>query len=188
MALYFAITGEIYRISPTRALLKDGGLVFDIAISMQTYEQILKMPKDSVFLFLHEIIREDFHALVGFANESERDLFVRLLKISGVGMKVALAILSTYSSSKLLNIIQAGDARSLTKVPGIGARSATKIMADLIGYLNLESDTQTMSANEAREALASLGFKDSQISDVFLNLDLSEDTASIVKLALKALR
>ena len=172
---------------PTLIHLDVQGVIYEIFVSLHTSTAI-----DSKELQLHitHIIREDAQLLFGFSSKSEKQLFNRLIKINGVGPKVALAICSTYSPEQFGQIISSGDLNALKKVPGIGPKSAGRILVELNGFdvVLLESGSSVMSQNsEASLALESLGFKKEQINKV-LNLCSATDTASLVKEALKKLQ
>lgn len=186
--MIFGLNGEIYRLEPARVLLKVGGIIYDVAISMQCSSRLAK--EGEAFLYTTQIIREDAHLLFGFYDEMEKGMFDRLIKINGVGPKVALAILSTYESSEILEIIKRKDVVALQRVPGIGAKGAGKIMVDLSGfYVDLLPKTSTPDSiyQEAKMALESLGFKTSNIDKVFKDIKATT-TQDIIKEALKILR
>lgn len=144
-----------------------------------------------------QIIREDAHLLFAFSDELEKQTFERLIKISGVGPKVALAILSSYTPQSFAQIIANKDIDALKKVPGIGAKNAGKIMVDVAGFFASFIETaQPHNAqklnplesvrNEAANALQTLGFKASEINRV-LNSCESSDVSELIKQALKKL-
>jgi Holliday junction DNA helicase RuvA len=122
---------------------------------------------------------------------SEKLLFLRLIKISGVGPKVAMAICSTFSTGQFASIIAANDISGLKRVPGIGPKSAGRILVELNGFdVELVSSTQgsvSSASTEAALALESLGFKKEQIASALSSCD-GDDTASLVKEALKKLQ
>ncbi len=186
--MIFGLSGEIYRLEPARVLLKVGGIVYDIAISVQCSSHLAK--ENEVFLYITQIIREDAHLLFGFYDEMEKGMFDRLIKINGVGPKVALAILSTYETTEILEIIKRKDVVALQRVPGIGAKGAGKIMVDLSGfYVDLLPRSNILDSvyQEARMALESLGFKANSIDKVFKDIKAT-NTQDIIKEALKILR
>lgn len=186
--MIFALSGEIYRLEPTRVLLKVGGVVYDIAVSMHCSSSLSSSSK--AFLYITQVIREDAHLLFGFYDEIEKGMFDRLIKINGVGPKVALAILSTYRTDELLEIIKKKDVGALQRVSGIGAKGAGKIMVDLSGfYIDLfpEKENGTRIHSEAKLALESLGFKASNIDKALKEIKAT-DTQEIIKEALKILR
>lgn len=181
------LEGKIEYKEPSFVHLNVNGIVYEVFISLQTYSAL---PKESVKLFTSHIIREDAQLLFGFLDVSEKKLFMRLIKISGVGPKVAMAICSTYTPSQFATVISNKDVNGVKKVPGIGPKSAGRILVELNGFDEeiLSSDTPVnQSFNEASEALESLGFKKDKISKALSACD-GKDTPSLVKQALKLLQ
>ncbi len=183
-----AIKGKVEKKEPNRVLVDVNGVVYEIFISLNSYSKL----KDEVYLHTIYIIREDAHLLFGFIDEKEKQLFEKLLKINGVGPKVALSICSTFSPFEFANIISSNDIKSLKKVPGIGPKSAGRILVELNGFdailLSDEDTTNSNSVvNEASMALESLGYKKDDISKALSLCSLKDDTSSLVKEALKVL-
>ena len=181
------LEGVIEYKEPTFVHVKVSGVIYEVFISLQTFSAL---PKTEVRLFTSHIIREDAQLLFGFIDMSEKKMFERLIKISGVGPKVAMAICSTYTPSQFATVINNKDMNGVKKVPGIGPKSAGRILVELNGFDTelLSSDQpQNMAFSEAMEALESLGFKKEKISKVLSSCDGS-DTASLVKEALKLLQ
>ena len=190
------LIGTIHKLESMRVELNVQGVIYAIAISVQTSAQLrikLESSLDSSAIHLHttHIIREDMQALFGFVDTLEQETFERLLKINGVGSKVALAILSTFSAQKFLEIIASKDIKLLQKVPGVGAKSAGKILLDLAGFCAqvLESSkpqTHIASKHDITSALEALGYKASEIRQVLPNITAT-DTQSAIKEALRLL-
>ena len=181
------IEGVIEAKEPTSVHLNVHGLIYEVFISLQTYGT-LKEPRAK--LFTTHIIREDAQLLYGFASRSEKLLFERLIKINGVGPKVAMAICSTYSPEQFGQVIASNDVGALKKVPGIGPKSAGRILVELSGFdaqLVSSGTPQGSAAQEAALALESLGFKGDQIAKTLAQCE-STETASLVKEALKKLQ
>lgn len=163
------------------------GVVYEVFISLQTFSALAN---EKIELFTSHIIREDAQLLYGFFDMSEKKLFQRLIKINGVGPKVAMAICSTYTPSQFATVINNKDMNGVKKVPGIGPKSAGRILVELNGFdaeLISSETPQNRSHSEATEALESLGFKKDKISKV-LSACSGQDTASLVKEALKLLQ
>ncbi|PAF46967.1 Holliday junction DNA helicase RuvA [Helicobacter sp. 12S02634-8] len=186
--------GNLYRLEPTFAELEIGGIIYGIHISTNTsyaLNEKKEQKEQKVKLFITQIIREDAHLLFGFAQEIEKITFERLIKINGVGPKVALAILSTYTPKTFGLIIQDKDIKALQRVPGIGAKGAGKIMVDLAGFfselITPKEPQKPDERNEAFMALESLGFKSTEISKVLKSIPHT-NTQEIIKEALKQLR
>lgn len=183
-----AIEGTIEYKDPSVVHLNVGGLVYEVFISLQSYAAL---QNEQVKLFTAHIIREDAQLLFGFIDKSEKIMFERLIKISGVGPKVAMAICSTFSPSSFATIINNNDVAGLKKVPGVGPKSAGRILVELSGFdaILVSNATTTVSTavSEASLALETLGFKKDQVSKVLSDCS-SDDTASLVKEALRKLQ
>ncbi len=182
------LDGVVERKEPHFIHLNVNGVIYEVSISLQSFSAI---STQSIRLHISHIVREDAELLFGFIEIGEKTLFERLLKISGVGPKVALAICSTFSPSSFADLIASNDIAMLKKVPGIGPKSAGRILVELSGFdtelLNSGSSELPKASSEAMQALESLGFKRSDISKV-LNKCSSKETASLVKEALKKLQ
>ena len=181
------LKGSVEYKDPSVVHLDVEGVVYEVFISLQTFSAL---PKERVKLFTTHIVREDAQLLYGFIDMSEKKLFERLIKISGVGPKVAMAICSTFTPSQFATLITNKDINGVKKVPGIGPKSAGRILVELNGFdtdILATTSPQTYAFNEATEALESLGFKKDKISKVLSKCD-GTDTASLVKQALKQLQ
>ena len=162
------IQGKIEELTPTQAvLLTAGGVAYDLNISIYTYSAI--QGKNEARLYVYEAIREDAYVLYGFSEKQERELFLMLISVSGIGGASARMILSSFSPSELTGIISSGNDSLLKKVKGIGAKTAQRIIVDLhdkIGAaqsdsmpLGLQTGAQTgQVATEAITAMVTLGF------------------------------
>ncbi|NOQ32462.1 MAG: Holliday junction branch migration protein RuvA [Helicobacteraceae bacterium] len=181
------IEGIVKYKEPTFVHVNVAGIIYEIFISLNTYSTI---NISTVELLTTHIIREDAQLLYGFDQMSEKVMFDRLIKISGVGPKVGMAICSTFTSAMFAEVINSNDITSLKKVPGIGPKSAGRILVELSGFVDtLVESSQNMSSatREASLALESLGFKKEHISKVLTTCN-SDDTATLVKEALKKLQ
>lgn len=188
------LIGNIYKLEPMMINLEVNGVIYGVHISTNTSYAINneKEKNQKITLFISEIIREDAHLLFGFLEEVEKITFERLIKINGVGPKVALAILSTYTPQAFGKIIEDKDIAALQRVPGIGAKGAGKIMVDLAGFFSelMESENIPKTEgirNEALLALQTLGFKVTDITKVLKTIH-STTTQEIIKEALKLLK
>ena len=124
------IQGKIEELTPTKAvLLTAGGVAYDLNISVYTYSAI--QGKDDTRLYVYEAIREDAYILYGFSGRQERELFLMLISVPGIGGASARMILSSFSPSELTGIISSGNDALLKKVKGIGAKTAQRIIVDL---------------------------------------------------------
>ncbi|MDO4703889.1 Holliday junction branch migration protein RuvA [Tannerella sp.] len=161
------IRGEIVELSPAQMVIECGGIGYELNISLTTYSVFDKRREGKVYV--HEVIREDAHLLFGFASREERELFLLLTSVSGVGPNTARMILSSLKPSDLIDVIASGDDVSLTAIKGIGSKTAQRIVVDLKNKVRPveglderkaavragRSDT----AEEAVAALVMLGFQ-----------------------------
>ncbi len=184
------LKGKIVYKEPSFVHVDVNGIVYEVFISLQTFSAL---GKDDVSLHTTHIIREDAQLLFGFLEMSEKKMFSRLIKINGVGPKVAMAICSTYSPSQFATVINNKDMNGVKKVPGIGPKSAGRILVELVGFDEelLTNDNNSTSSSslafaQASEALEALGFKKDKIAKVLSSCS-SDDTSSLVKEALKLL-
>ncbi|WP_163498434.1 Holliday junction branch migration protein RuvA [Helicobacter suis] len=179
------LRGIILQVLPTFIELEVNRVVYGVHVkAAQSFEL-----KQEIYLHTTQIIKEDSHSLYGFLQRTEKELFERLLKVNGVGPRVALAILSTYSCADFSVCIQNKDLKALQRVPGVGAKMAGKIMLDLAGLvLHEEQELKDTSIEQALLGLQSLGFKRAEALKVCTNLPKGLDTPTLIKLALQQLK
>ena len=180
-----ALEGIITKKEPTRCVLKlASGVSYGVNISLGCAAQLQSGAKTE--LLITQIIREDADLLYGFLDERERTMFEMLIKLSGIGASTAMAVCSSLSSQAFIKAIASGDAATLTSVPGIGPKTARRIIAELGDAKLMEfSPDQTYKA-EAISALESLGFKRDRINKAMVDCT-NTSTAELVKEALKKL-
>ena len=181
------IEGEVVKKVPTALHVNVGGIIYEVNISLNCGA---KITKSNILLHTTHIIREDSQSLYGFIDENEKKLFDTVIKINGVGPKVALAICSTFTPESFAKIVAANDVGLLKKVPGIGPKGASRILVELSGFIidGSEDDSIAAASNiEAMAALESLGFKKDQINRA-LSGCIANDTSTLVKEALKKLQ
>lgn len=184
------LRGVITKLEPMAVEIDVGGVLYRVQMSLNGTAR-LRVSGDEVRLICAQIIREDAHLLFGFVEEIEKQTFERLIKINGVGPKVALAILSTYTPMEFAKIISNKDIDALKKVPGIGAKGAGKIMVDVAGFFaslieEKEAPQHDELKHEAALALQSLGFKSGDIQKVLQQIQ-AQNVSDMVKEALKKL-
>lgn len=183
------LRGVIAGKNADRVLLDVAGVGYEIAVPPRTLVELPGIGEEGV-VHTHLYVREDAMALFGFADEDQRDLFRVLLSVSGVGPKVALAILGTMTPDDLRRAVLTEDAAALTAVPGIGKRSAQKLMLELRPKLELpDSDLVSPSSPlaEVRAALEGLGYHSDEIRLAMAELPDTDEVESLLRHALQEL-
>ncbi len=182
-----AIEGEVEHKEPTLVHIFLNGLTYGINVSLHTSNNITNK---KVKLYISQIIREDANLLYGFLTKSEQKMFETLLKINGIGAKVALAVCSTFTPETFAKIISSKDVGMLKRVPGIGPKAASRILVELADFIIDDSSTTLQNSNkdylEASMALESLGFKKDAIKKALEGE--SGNVSDLVKIALKKLQ
>lgn len=189
--MIIALEGEIFFKEPTKIALKCAGVVYEVFISLQTSNQIFQKIGETLTLLTTHILREDSQTLFGFLEKNEQKLFDTLIKINGVGPKVAMTILSTYTPQTFAKVIESNDIKSMQRVPGIGPKSAGRILVELSGW-SLELSHNTLPKEDSNLyqvilALESLGYKNDIIQKVTKGLE-SNEVGQMVKAALKKIQ
>lgn len=192
------IKGGIAEITPAMVVLDCNGLGYGINISLNTYSAIQN--QSNTKLYIYEAIREDAYVLYGFSTKQERELFLLLISVSGIGGNTARMILSALSPSELCGVISSGNDKLLKTVKGIGLKTAQRIIVDLkdkIATSGMETVTSEMFAasnseihDEAVAALTMLGFAQAASQKVVAAILKEEPSApveKVIKLALKRL-
>jgi len=211
------IKGTLTELNPTEAIIEAAGVGYGIAITLPTYSALVgkecptpalpmegrvKAPED-VKLFITEIIREDTHEIYGFATKTERQLFELLMTVSGIGAATARMILSAFTAEELRMLIATGNAKAMSKVKGLGTKTAQRIIVDLkdkaikldlggdpteIPMLDVEADSGVKA--EAVSALTMLGFAaaaSGKAVDKILKGDPTMKVEAVIREALKML-
>ena len=189
------IKGEIAELSPASAIIDCNGLGYAVNISLNTYVAI--QGKKECKLYIFEAIREDAYVLYGFIDKQERELFLLLISVSGIGGNTARMILSTYSPHELQGIITSGNAVLLKNVKGLGLKTAQKIIVELSGKLMApgadDGGAQPGaggSFDEALAALSMLGFARAPAEKILrgvLREAPSAPVEELIRMALKKL-
>ena len=191
------LKGKIISKSPPEVLLEVQGIGYEILCPMSTFYELDNLSDDAL-LFTHLSIKEDAHTLFGFITKDEKNVFRELIRVNGVGPKVALAILSNLSVHSLVECISKEDADLLAKTPGIGKKTALKLIVelqdrlsklDLAGSLANSSEIKQNSnpnSKQAIEALQSLGFKAKEANRMVSKIEDQElSTEQLIRLALQ---
>jgi Holliday junction DNA helicase RuvA len=187
------ISGKVAVRRGDHVVVDCGGVGYRLAVSAETLKRVPAVGRD-VLLHTHLIVRDDALALYGFATEEERELFLMLLGVQAVGPKVALAVLSGAPPRELLTVVAAGDAARLQAAPGVGKRTAERIIVELREKVGatLPEDSITVTRSDdpvtlAREALLGLGYSATEI-DVLLDGASAESTEDLIAHALRSAR
>ena len=196
------LRGLLSELSPTNAIIDCGGVGYLVGISLNTYSA-LSTQSGEVKLHTVQIIREDSHQLYGFASKDERELFILLTSVSGIGPNTARVILSQYNTQELGSILSLGQVDALKAVKGIGLKTAQRIILELKGKLKLDdtdlnnqalgngsADTTSKTSEEAISALKMLGYPEAAAQKTVRTLISTSPLLSvedIIKQALKLL-
>ncbi len=190
------LRGMLISKQPPSLLIEVGGIGYDVEAPMSTIYDLPGVGRE-VMLLIHHAVKEDSVTLYGFLHESERTLFRNLLKVSGIGAKIALAVLSGVSTDHFARLVQAGDVVALTKVPGIGKKTAERIVVELRDRLaglpgtpgspRLAAGAALDAAGEATVALNQLGYKPAEVTRLVQKVAAEGDDAeAIIRKALRA--
>lgn len=125
------IKGKLSELNPTYAVLEAAGVGYAINITLPTYSDLVGKEDNEAKLFVEEIIREDTHDLFGFFTKGERELFIMLMTVSGIGANTARMIMSAYTAGEIRQIIATGNSRALAQIKGLGPKTAQRIIVDL---------------------------------------------------------
>jgi Holliday junction DNA helicase RuvA len=185
------LTGTLSDKNPPQVLVDCHGVGYEVDVPMSTFYNLPPVG-DKVSLLTHFVVREDAQVLYGFGSPGEREAFRQLIKISGVGPRTALSVLSGLSVADIAQAVTAQDASRLVKVPGIGKKTAERLLLELkgkfgpdlgVGGAGATSDAQA----DIQQALLALGYSDKEASASLKALPKDVGVSEGIKLALKAL-
>ena len=191
------IKGEIADLTPTYCVLETNGVGYMLNVSLVTYQEL--QGQTTARLYVYENIREDAHVLYGFLTKAERELFLLLISVSGVGAATARMILSSFTVAELQEIIATGNVNAIKSVKGIGLKSAQRIIVDLkdkvelgvrseeLGVGNVSSLANNENMEESVAAFVALGFQKSASVKVVEKLMKEDATMAVGKIVKKAL-
>lgn len=202
--MFYYLQGELAYRDISTAVIDCGGVGYKLTVSFITSEALVSKLGKTVKLYTHLAVREDGIELFGFGSYDEKECYNRLTSVSGVGPKAAMSILSTMTPDRLAAAICSEDTKAIAKAPGIGAKSAARIVLELKDKVSKEmlndsivSAGQTSSAqgfvpnsniSEAAEALTVLGYDKSTVLGALKGIDAADkDVGEIIRLALKKL-
>jgi len=182
--MYEYISGMITKVTPKYIVVDVKGVGYQINVP-NPYS--FKMNDfQTVWTYFH--VREDSNELFGFQTVEERDLFLKLISVTGIGPKTALPIIATASVDEIINAIATGNSKYMQKFPGIGPKAAQQIILDLGGKIDTQISTiYDPKMNDCEEALIALGYNKKDIAKVISKVDASMDTSNIIRECLKLL-
>ncbi len=176
------LRGKIIRKQPPELMIDVGGVGYELQASMNTFYGLPLDNDTEVTLFTHFIVREDAQTLFAFSSVAERTLFRHLLKVNGIGPKMALGIVSGMTESEFRQFIHASDATALSRIPGVGKKTAERLIVEMRDRLPKPNETDSDDASaqpqrtrsdsdEALNALLALGYKPAQASKMIAPLE-----------------
>ena len=185
------LTGTLLDKHPPQIVVDCHGVGYEVEVPMSTFYG-LPATGERVALLTHLVVREDAHLLYGFASAAERDAFRALIKISGVGPRIALALLSGLSVAELAQAVAAQEASRLVKIPGIGKKTAERLLLELKGKLAPDWAPPTAAPvsdahADIQQALLALGYHEREAAAALQALPADVGVSEGIKLALKAL-
>jgi holliday junction DNA helicase RuvA len=185
------LTGKLLEKRPPTVVVDVQGLGYEVDVPMSTF---FALPATGavVTLHIHFVVREDAHLLFGFATEEERHVFRQLLKISGVGARTALSVLSGLSVSELFQAVTAQDSARLTRIPGIGKKTAERLLLELRDKLGRgatlpSADSVAGVRGDALNALVALGYSEKEATAVLGRIAAESTVQETIRQALKLL-
>src|SRR3954470_24588977 len=184
------LTGTLAAKTPPQVLLDVGGVGYEVDVPMSSFYNLPGLG-ERVTLLTHFVVREDAQVLFGFLTHEERSTFRLLVKISGVGPRTALSILSGLSVAELAQAVSLQQSARLVKVPGIGKKTAERLLLELKGKLGADLSVPASVASDAQadilQALVALGYSDREAAAALKSLPAKVGVSDGIKLALKAL-
>lgn len=184
------LTGTLLEKNPPQILIDCHGVGYEVDVPMSTFYN-LPAAGEQVSLLTHFVVREDAQILYGFGSAAEREAFRQLVKISGIGPRTALSVLSGLSVADLAQAVSAQEAGRIVKVPGIGKKTAERLLLELKGKLGADMGKPAGAASDAQadiqQALMALGYNDKDAAAALKALPADVGVSEGIKLALKAL-
>lgn len=186
------LSGTVADKQPPQVVVDVNGVGYEVDVSMQTF-YALPPTGAAVKLFTHLVVREDAHLLFGFADKAERGVFRQLLKVGGIGAKTALGLLSAMTADELAAAVAQEDVKRLSSAPGIGKKTAERLILELRGKLSggAQVALSGLTAADAREdvvsTLLALGYSEREARTAVKNLPADVDVGDGVRMALQQL-
>ncbi len=183
-----SVAGQLSSAEPPTAVIVCNGLGYEVWIPLNDFATLPTIG-EQVHLFTHQVIRDDVHMLFGFKSTQERSIFKALIGISGIGPKSALGVMSALSPQDLATTIEQNDVRALSAAPGIGHKSAERIIVELRGNpLLLALPVSSPVLRQARQALEALGYSPAKVRRALTGIDIGElSVPELVSAALQQL-
>ena len=181
--MYAYIKGRVTEQTSNQIILETGQIGYEINVSNPySFEE-----DKEIKVYVYEHIKEDEHTLYGFKYKEEKELFLKLIEVKGIGPKMALPMFATGSINGIIDAIERGNILYLKKFPKIGEKVAKQIILDLKGKLNMSKEIETVSYEELTEVLKGLGYKEKDFKSVITKIDSDLKIEDQVKEALKLL-
>ncbi len=181
--MYSYIKGVITIIEPSYVVLENNGIGYMIFVANPYSYKV----NEEVLIYLYQQIREEENTLYGFKNREDKDLFLKLISVKGLGCKMALPMLSGDNKDSIYDAIESGNINYLKKFPKIGDKVARQIILDLKGKLAVDATETKQDYTELTETLKSLGYKPADIKRILPNIDVNKTLELQVKDSLKLL-
>lgn len=183
--MYGYIKGVVTKITPKNIIIENNGIGYLLVVSNPYNFQLNVECK----VFVYQYVREDLIEIYGFSTEDEKDLFLKLISVSGIGPKSALSMLATGTVKEIVRAIESRNDAYLRKFPGIGTKASQQIILDLHGKLNFEAEEYVPNSklDDVEQALLALGYNKKEVAKVLSKLDASQSEGVLVKQALQAL-
>lgn len=189
------LRGRVHSKQPPQLLLEVAGVGYEVEAPMSTFYELPEVGAE-VELLTHLVVREDAHTLYGFATAAERELFRALIKVSGVGAKMAVGVLSGISVDGFLRCVQDRDVAALTRVPGIGKKTAERLLVEMrdrvesgqVGAASVVGGGPDDPVSEARDALLALGYKAAEVARLLKGIETDgRSSEDIIREALRSI-
>ena len=186
--MYGYIIGRVTKITPKYIIQENNGIGYIIVVP-NPYNYKLN---EEYKIYTYQYVREDQNELYGFLLDEEKELFLKLISVSGIGPKSALSILASGTVSEIIRAIESRNDAYLRKFPGIGTKASQQIILDLRGKLSFTEDvistgSGTSSLQDVEEALVALGYSKKELTKVLSKLDATKEVGDLIKDALKIL-
>ncbi len=192
-----SLRGKLVSKQPPHLMMEVAGVGYEVDAPMSTFYNLPAVGEE-LFLYTHLVVREDAHILFGFGTEREQQMFRELLKVSGIGPKLALSILSGINVDELLVCVASADTESLVRIPGVGRKTAERLLIEMRDRIKSFGEVSSLPVlagaqgnagkqSEAFSALLALGYKPPEISRLFKAIDPNiSSVEEIIRHALKA--